>query len=63
MDKKFSLDDEDLAEALMNKKPYKRPEFQVFGGLHLLTQGSFDLGTDGGGQGADRCSSGSLPPC
>ena len=40
MFEKASLDPADHAGALMNKKPYRRPSLQVFGALHLLTQGS-----------------------
>jgi hypothetical protein len=48
MDKKFSLDHEDLAEALVNKKRYNRPEVKVFGGIKWLTQGSSGSCADGG---------------
>lgn len=53
MAKKIVTGHADCPEAATNKKSYKRPNLQVFGGLHLLTQGSLSNGSDGG-SGRDR---------
>lgn len=45
MVEKIAANHADCPEAAKNKKSYKRPTLEVFGGLHLLTQGS------GGAQG------------
>ena len=36
-------------KAFADKKPYTRPSLQVFGGLHLLTQGTGGNGLDASG--------------
>ena len=36
-------------KAFAQKKPYNCPSLHIFGGLHLLTQGSNGNGNDGGG--------------
>jgi Chaperone of endosialidase len=48
MDKDASANGKGEAKPIPDRKPYHPPEFQVFGKLHLLTQGSGPANGDGG---------------
>ena len=50
MEKEASANDKDEAKSLPDRKPYHPPEFQVFGKLHLLTQGTGGTVGDAGNQ-------------
>lgn len=40
MEQEFARGNARQPKAIARKKPYERPSLQVFGGLHLLTQGT-----------------------
>ncbi len=49
MKHKAKTDNIHQTEPSFGKKPYQRPSLQVFGRLHLLTQGTNGNGNDGAG--------------